>query len=423
MNNEPQMPPERSDELYDQVDFAHYASLLWRYRLPIVLITLVCGLAAFTMSLLSPRSYEATVKLVVTASKLGAANESAPTVSVATFRAMVQNQAIAANLIEEFGLNRPPHEMTPSDFISQCVAVESPRDTNIIVVTVRLWDPALAAKVANRLAQAAQDLAQQLNQRETVTARDIIKTQLDQSQQRLERAGAALETFRRKAQIELLRKDVDALLGQRGALLSLLVDIQAEKARLSQAEALLKQKTKIETLMRSIDTDPAAMEAVRKNFGEPGSILPLQLRNEVVNPVYESLDQVVATSQTRLAGLEKQRSELVDVRKLDQDQQAKLSQLYQDELELSQLQTEYDLARAVYVDVATRYEQARLQVAGRSALIDTMDAALPPDRPVSRRVVRNTALVLIAAFMLAAIAVLFLNGMRNALRRDKAAAR
>jgi uncharacterized protein involved in exopolysaccharide biosynthesis len=288
------------------------------------------------------------------------------------------------------------------------------------VVRVSLWDPDLAAKVANRLAAAAEQLAQQLNRDETLTARDIIKSQLDQTKSRLDQAETQLESFRKEAQLELLRKDVDAMLGQRGTLLALLVDIQAEKARLSQAEAQLAKRDRIDTLKRSIDTDPAAMEALRRGGSETGSVLTLQLRNESIDPVYEDLDKVAAESRTKLAGMEKQRAELIDVRKLDHDQQAKLSLLYQREMTLGRLQTESDIAKEVYIDVSKRYEQTRLQVAGRSAQLQLMDTALPPDRPTSPRVVRNTAIAVVLGFMLAVIGAIFLNGISTAVARERA---
>jgi len=411
-------PPD--GEFHDEeIDLMRYVLVLWRYRLLITVGTLLLGVAAFVTGELTPPTYEAMARLIVSPPKTGATSEIAPAISVATFRALVENQSLCAKIVAEFGLNKEPHRVTPARFINDRVKVETLRDTNVVVVKVRLWDPELAAKVANRLAEAAEQLAQQLNQEETVSARDVIRAQLEQSQKRLSQAEQRLESFRRQAQLELLRKDVDALLGQRGALLALLVDIQAEKARLSQAEALLKGKEKIETLKRSIDTDPAAMEAARRSGGESGSVLPLQLRNEFVNPVYESLDQVIATSQTRLAGLEKQKSELVDVRRLDADQQAKLTLLYERETELARLQIEYDLSKAVYVDVATRYEQARLQVAGRSAQLQVMDSALPPDRPISPRVLRNTAAAIVLGFMLMMIGVLFYSAVGAAAAREK----
>ena len=422
MDNPPHPPVNAGDAFPDdEIDLTKYVLGLWRYRLLVVLGTLLCGAAALVSVALAPRSYEATAKLMVSPPKTGAAGEVGSSVSMATFRSLIENQSLGAKIVEEFGLNKPPHGVTATELMTRIVAVEVVRDASVILVRVRLWDPDLAAKVANRLAESAEQLARALSQEETVAARDIIGAQLDASKKRFDEAEARLESFKKVAQLELLRKDVDALLGQRGTLLALLVDIQTEKARLSQAEAQLATRDRLETLKRSIDTDPAAMEAMRKAGSEPGSVLPLQLRNEFVNPVYESLDQVIATSRTRLAGLEKQRAELIDVRRLDRDQQAKLSLLYQQETTLSRLQTEHEIAREVYVDVSKRYEQARLQVAGRSAQLQLMDRALPPDRPISRHVVRSTVLASLTGLLLTAAAALGLDAFRRAAGRGQAA--
>ena len=422
MDNPPHPPVNAGDAFPDdEIDLTKYVLGLWRYRLLVVLGTLLCGAAALVSVALAPRSYEATAKLMVSPPKTGAAGEVGSSVSMATFRSLIENQSLGGKIVEEFGLNKPPHGVTATELMTRIVAVEVVRDASVILVRVRLWDPELAAKVANRLAESAEQLARALSQEETVAARDIIGAQLDASKKRFDEAEARLESFKKVAQLELLRKDVDALLGQRGTLLALLVDIQTEKARLSQAEAQLATRDRLETLKRSIDTDPAAMEAMRKAGSEPGSVLPLQLRNEFVNPVYESLDQVIATSRTRLAGLEKQRAELIDVRRLDRDQQAKLSLLYQQETTLSRLQTEHEIAREVYVDVSKRYEQARLQVAGRSAQLQLMDRALPPDRPISRHVVRSTVLASLTGLLLTAAAVLGLDAFRRAAGRGQAA--
>ena len=422
MDNPPHPPVNAGDTFPDdEIDLTKYVLGLWRYRLLVVLGTLLCGAAALVSVALAPRSYEATAKLMVSPPKTGAAGEVGSSVSMATFRSLIENQSLGGKIVEEFGLNKPPHGVTATELMTRIVAVEVVRDASVILVRVRLWDPELAAKVANRLAESAEQLARALSQEETVAARDIIGAQLDASKKRFDEAEARLESFKKVAQLELLRKDVDALLGQRGMLLALLVDIQTEKARLSQAEAQLATRDRLETLKRSIDTDPAAMEAMRKAGSEPGSVLPLQLRNEFVNPVYESLDQVIATSRTRLAGLEKQRAELIDVRRLDRDQQAKLSLLYQQETTLSRLQTEHEIAREVYVDVSKRYEQARLQVAGRSAQLQLMDRALPPDRPISRHVVRSTVLASLTGLLLTAAAALGLDAFRRAAGRGQAA--
>ena len=405
MNQDSAQPRRRYDDDYDdEIDLMQYVLALWRHRIALVVLTLACGLAAFLASWRTPPVYEASAQLVVSQSKVGDLTNQ-PTVSVATYKAMLDNQSVAAEILTEFGMDKPPYKLTVSSFLGGSVTSEILRDTNVIDVKVRLTDPAMAAKVANRFVERAVELAQRLSQDETVTARDIIKVQVDQSRQRLDQVEARLQAFKREAQVDLVKKDVETLLGQRGDLLKLLVEIEGEKARLAMAEEELAKKDRIDTVRRSIDTDPALMEAA-KELGKDQSVLPLQMRNELLNPVYQSLDQIVATSRTRLSGLEKQRAELVGVLKLNAPQLAQLTQLYAKEIEQSRLETEYDLAKKVYVDVATRYEQARLQVASRTAQLQLLDRALPPDRPIAPRPLRNTAIALVVGFMLSVVGIL-----------------
>jgi uncharacterized protein involved in exopolysaccharide biosynthesis len=403
-------PHDGDDYDYDgEIDLMPYLEMVWRHRLAITAVTLLFGVVAFVLSWRTPPTFEARAQVIVTTPKVG--SEPGAAANVTTFRGFLDNQSLAAQVIQDTGLKNPPYLLTPSSFLAEHTTVRIVPDTSIIAISVRLSEPTRAAAAANRFAKAAVELAQRLSQEETVTARDMIKTQLDQSRTRLEQAVAQLENFRKKAQIDLLRKDVDALLGQRGGLVALLVDIQAEKARLAEAEALFAKRERIETLKRSIDTDPAAMEAARRSGS--ANVLPLELRNEYFNPVYESLDQVIATSRTKLAGQEKQKTELIDVRRLDANQQAKLSLLYEQETQLSQLQTEYDLSRTVYLDVATRYEQARLQVAGRSPQLQILDQALVPERPIAPRPRRTAALGAATGFGLSVLAALLIGVLRR----------
>ena len=225
--------------------------------------------------------------------------------------------------------------------------------------------------------------------------------------------------LRREAQIEALRKDIDALLGQRAGLLPLLVEIQTEKAKLAKAEEQLSQRDRVGTIRRTIDSDPTLMEAARASTNERTRLLGLQVRNEYLNGVCVTLDQQIVASRTKLSGLEKQRAELIDVRKLDASQLAQLNLLYTREAELDRLQTEFELAKRIYVEVSTRYEQARLQVAGRSAQLQIADDALAPDRPIGPRVVRNTALAIVFGFVLSIIGVLFGDAFFAAIVRER----
>jgi tyrosine-protein kinase Etk/Wzc len=104
--------------------------------------------------------------------------------------------------------------------------------------------------------------------------------------------------------------------------------------------------------------------------------------------------------------MEQEKSQLVGVRKLGGAQLAQLTQLYEKESELSRLEAERDLTRKIYTDIATSYERARLNVAGRSSEIEIIAPAIQPDRPVSRNVARNAVIALIAGLLISALGVL-----------------
>ena len=387
-----------------------YVLALWRHRIALVVLTLACGLAAFLASWRTAPVYEASAQLVVSQSKVGELTNQ-PTVSVATYKAMLDNQSVAAEILAEFGLDKPPYALTVSAFLAGSVTSEIVRDTNVIDVKVRLTDRVLAAKVANRFVERAVELAQRLSQDETVTARDIIKVQVDQSRQRLDQVEARLQAFKREAQLDLTKKDVESLLGQRGRLVSLLVDIEGEKARLAKAEEEIARQQRVRTERSAVDVGDGLRQAIREQNQQRDPEAPLlpfrsESLNPFINPVYELLNEQIAMSRTRLASLEKQRAELMGALKLNAPQLAELTQMYAKEIEQSRLETEYDLAKKVYVDVATRYEQARLQVASRTAQLQVLDRALPPDRPIAPRPLRNTAIALVVGFMLSALGIL-----------------
>jgi uncharacterized protein involved in exopolysaccharide biosynthesis len=210
---------------------------------------------------------------------------------------------------------------------------------------------------------------------------------------------------------------VNAMLFERGRLPDLLVEIEAERARLQRAEAELAGRQRIDSLTRTIDADPALAEAVRAGGGSPSAMLGLQMKSEEVNRVYEALEQDVTQARTQLAALEKRRAQLVNVQRLDAQQQAKLTELYRKEAELARLGTEFEVAQKSYTEIAARYDVARLQVAGRSSQLQVIDRAIVPDRPRSRNLVRNTVFAFLAGATLMALGIVLTRALNDALRR------
>lgn len=378
-----------------------YVELVWRFRVFVVGAVIVAAVAAFTASMVGPRVYESTVTFAATQSKLGDAGQ--PVANTAAFRPMVESLTTAAAVIRDVGLDKPPHNMRPSEFLARVISVSEVRGTPLITVKVIMEDPELAAKVANSVADHAVQTARRVSASEATYARDLIKEQLDLARGRLDAADAQLRDYRQQVRIETVRKDAEARLGGprspafaprsqpgvphvpvfvdesaggRPGVMDLLVTIASERARLAAMEADLARRSRVDAQTKTID------------------------------PVYQDLDARVAAARSNLASLERQRAQQTASYKPDATTLGVLDHLYAVETELARRQVERDVAERIYVDLSQRFQDARLQVISRSAEFVIIDPAVPADRPVSRHVARNTAIGVVVGLCFALAGVL-----------------
>ncbi len=394
----------------EEIDLSASVRVLWGSRLLILVGTLVAGVVAFGVASILPRQYEVSVTLAVSQPEEG--NE----VNTSGFATLLANRALAVQVIQEFRLDDQPHNLSPIEFVEK-LQMERVAQSDLLRIGLRLGDPRLLVDVANRFAEGAVELNRRLNQSEAVLRRDFIKTELDQAAERLSTAGSELLAYRGEAQVELAERDTDSLLSARRGLLNLLVRIESEKARLARAEEELATRERIMSVRRSIGDEPALMEGARQAGEE--SLLSLQMRSESLNPVYQQLDSQVADTRTRLSALEGERDELVGELKLGANQLSQLSDLYEKELQLERFETEHELALTAYRDLSTRYDQARVQVASRTAELQIVDPALLPEDHVAPRPLRMAALAMGVTFPLLIIGVLGVSFLSKALRSDE----
>jgi uncharacterized protein involved in exopolysaccharide biosynthesis len=389
----------------ETVDLRRQLRLLHRHRVLIASCTVLGAVVALIVSFVIRRTYAADAALTISRSKIGEGTMVSDTLSTANFRPLMESRAVASQVIKETHLDKAPYGISPTKFFGDVVEIEEVRNSSVLLVHGRLSDPELVATVVNLVADLGAATARRVSQQEAAQARDDIKLQLDEAKTRLDTVTAKLDASRTGAQLELVKKDVEAQLEQRGALLDLQINIEAEKARLSKAEQELASRQRIETVRRTIDTDPAFMEAARNADGKPKDLLTLQMKNEEMNPVYQELDKQIATSRTQLAALQRQQAQMT-ARKLDDPRFARLSEMYAKESEINRLEMERDLAKKVYEQVANSYESARLLVAGRSSGLQILTRAIPPDNPESRKVPRNVLIGALSGFLLSSLLVL-----------------
>jgi capsular polysaccharide biosynthesis protein len=141
--------------------------------------------------------------------------------------------------------------------------------------------------------------------------------------------------------------------------------------------------------------------------------IPPEAIGNFVNPVYEILDYQASVARTRLAALRRQRDELIQVRRVNAQQLQTLSTMYRTQIELRKLQTDYDLAEKIYLDLSMKHEQARVQAVSRSAHVQVLDPAVQPVEPVAPRKRRIVAAGAVSGLLLALGAVIVIAALRS----------
>jgi uncharacterized protein involved in exopolysaccharide biosynthesis len=371
--------------------------MLWRYRLWLAAGTALGAAIAVVIILTTPRTYEASVALMMASSKLGDDRPSG--MSVATIRELVTTRAAAGKVVSQLGLDKHPYNLTPSRFLDH-VRVDEVRNTTIVRLSVRMTDPSMATSAANVLAEAVIDQLKDSNTNEVKLTRDLIKQQRDEAADTLRNAQDRLLKFKRTAQVDLKRRDVAALLDQRQELAGLLVAIEEQKAWLASAERELKGRERVLTMSRSLDTEGTIAGAARGT-----TPTPLKMDEQQLDPVFAAIEQEKALRQAQLSGLEKKRSEFLTKYRVNAADQQRLTALYSDEITQARLEADYQLASTLYNEVVKKHEDARLQVISRTAELQVLDPATRPESHIAPRPKLYLLFGLLIGFALALLGV------------------
>jgi uncharacterized protein involved in exopolysaccharide biosynthesis len=181
---------------------AGYAAVLSR-RWPIILAgtSAVVAVAALYAAVATP-VYEAAVTLQVVAPRrssfLTSYGSPAPPAgtrasAVARTRTLLESASLASSIIDELGLSKAPFEMTTERFLAHHLVVSEVRSADFLRVAVRLPDPGLSARAANRLAEVAVVQSRVRTQSEAKTLRDFVTKELEAARARLGTARSRLE--------------------------------------------------------------------------------------------------------------------------------------------------------------------------------------------------------------------------------------
>ncbi len=221
----------------DEIDLRQYIDTLLRWWREILAITLLCAIAAFSVSSLLPPTYEATANIAMvkeqTTLDLGSAVTTATesdlamagsrfTTRLNTLAQLVNNPVVAERVVNQlsgewFAVGAPG----PAQLARQ-VKGEATKDTGLIAIHVRDGNPQRAAALASAWAETFVSFANGLYSSNAGNY-DVIVEQLQKSEAEYNSAQAEMEEF-------LKDNRIDALSGAIDERTSMIARLQADKS-------------------------------------------------------------------------------------------------------------------------------------------------------------------------------------------------
>jgi hypothetical protein len=235
----------------EELDLGRYLHVLrhrWLLVAGGVLVGAVAGLAGAS---LRPVLYEGVTTILI--------GRSDSVVASATSRALLENHTLAAQTLAEIGI-----QVSPQAFVSSALVIEQVPGTNVMKVRVTFPDAVAAAQTSKLLSQKAVELNRRIASEEGSAVRSQLKMLLDQSAERLKAAEEQYLDYQDQAQVELLRKDTDRMITERGELLRLRIDIETEKARLVTAEQEILKHDRVLSLPRAVTAEAALQRGAER---------------------------------------------------------------------------------------------------------------------------------------------------------------
>lgn len=193
------------------ISLPEYLRALWSVRAWFIGAVVLFVAFAAVWAWAAPRVYEATATLRLIGAVDPRGEQRSP---IAAAAALLRTHDLAADAITSLGLDKPPYRLSPTDLFESTVIIREVAP-DLLIVSARLNDPRRAAELANHLADAGVRASGALGVDDAAVAIAQLTRQLEVARERLAHAEARLLTFRRQAQLDLLRSDVDALLEQR----------------------------------------------------------------------------------------------------------------------------------------------------------------------------------------------------------------
>ena len=409
----------------DEMDLRVYINVLMRHWRLIAAVTLLAGVVALGVSFVSPAKYQATAMVLVTrplyqfqfSPAINSNTQQSLTgkaaLDLATSDALLQQlllqvgDRLSADERNLFALREMLKAKTGGDPAIVNLSVTS-RDAQRVAHVANTWGDLYVRQVNDLYGKSADQLR-------------FFEGQLAQAKNDLNAAEQALVEFQKRNDLAILQAQLSAkqsalgnYLGMNESLVLLQQNVKNLQDQLARRPA---------DSPSSLGDDLAQLMIQVSALSAQSSSLPIQLQmpstgslsDRTVGQQAAYLADLAKTIESRQAEAKKQAEALpIEIRALQ-------GQIQETSTEAARLTRQLDLAQTVYTTLAQKVKETQISAQDASGSVRLAGSAVVPERPMSRKLLTNTALALVFGLLVVVGGVFAWEYLRESIRRPAVA--
>lgn len=448
MNTAPQNTMLPADMISSGLSLSQLLAIIRAHRVWIAVVTVVIATLVTVASLLMSKTYEATATLLVDFEVNDpVVGREFPSMLANSYLStqldFLQSSRVLGAVVDKVGLAKDPDwrsgfkggggDAGMREFIinkiRRSLSVSAAKESRLVSVTVSANDAALAARIANSIAQ---EYLSAHRERIIAPARDRAQQfteQLEELRQKMDKAQRAITEFRQKSGLVDLEQRVDVEGDRYKELSSRLVLAELERReadlRLQQmgrmrasgsgADIAILDSRLVQDLKSRLSVSEARMAELSKTLGRnhperialSAEIESIRARLNAEMGVYagsiQSQARAAAGAEAALRrDLEAQREKVLETRRLADE-----GAIYQ---------REFDTAKKIYENTLELFDQIELGSQSRYSNVSQIGEAQQPPSHSKPKTTINAIVGLVGGFLLGVISALFLELLNRRVR-------
>jgi succinoglycan biosynthesis transport protein ExoP len=380
----------------DEIDLRVYIEVVFRYWKWILGLAFVAAVVAFVISLLMPRTYEASAVVLVTQPRYQMqfdpridTQEGTP--AYKAFPTLATSDSVLQSVVENYVPSKESGiDRWTLSTLQGMVEATSEGDPSLVVLKVTSQSPKDAAAIANVWADWLVKRGTELyGQGEADVT--FFEAQVQQAKELLDQADAALIEFEARNQTSIVSTRLDSsrqsqadYLADQRAITYLIQDIQGLRAQLAelpsdQSASLADSLTALFLQIKAFNTEAATPVQLQVQSGADLSSRSLSEQMTFLDDLVLTLQAKSTESDSRLAELEP------EILALQQ-------QLQEINVESDLLNRTRDLARDTYTTLARKLDEARIAAQEDNGMLQIGSYAFEPEKPIGPRKLITTTI-------------------------------